>query len=312
MKNLKKNKEDVEFRYYTVDSEFPVLPLVGDHWMATTASLGKPSLKLHFHNLLEIGYCHQGEGTLTVEDSEYSYAPGTFTIIPKNILHDTQSKKGSMNFWEYIFVDEKLFLEKFYLNNFDGKGIFEGIETSFLVSDEKSQPLMAAEIKSILEEFRSRSKYYREKVNALLVDLFLSHARAKQPQSIGDDIVKNRSAIMAVLEYIDNNFDEDMTVSSLAKMCSVSEPYFRRIFKSVTDRTPLEHINRVRIQKACVFLLRDEESIINVALKCGFSSVSTFNRNFIRYVGCTPSEYRQNHTVHRGVENFTIRNYPGW
>ena len=312
MKNPKRNKEDVEFRYYTVDNEFPVLPLVGDHWMATTASLGKPSLKLHFHNLLEIGYCHQGEGTLTVEDSEFPYGPGTFTIIPRNVLHDTRSKKGSMNFWEYIFVDEKLFLEKFYLGAFEGKGIFEGIETSFLVSDEESQPLIATEIRAILEEFRSRSKYYREKVNALLINLFLSHARAKQPQSIGDDIVKNRSAIMTVLEYIDNNFDEDMTVTSLARMCSVSEPYFRRIFKSVTDRTPLEHINRVRIQKACVFLLRDEESIINVALKCGFSSVSTFNRNFIRYVGCTPSEYRQNHTVHRGVENFTKRNYPGW
>jgi len=312
MRTAKRNKEDVEFRYYTVDNEFPVLPLVGDHWMATTASLGQPSPKLLFHNLLEIGFCHSGEGTLTIEDSELPYSPGTFTIIPRNVLHDTRSKRGSLNFWEYIFVDEKLFLEKFYLGAFEGKGIFDGIETSFLVSNDREQPAMAAKVTAILEEFRTRQKYYKENVNALLISLFLSHARAKQPQAIGDDIVKNRSAIMAILEYIDNNFDEDMTVTSLAKMCSVSEPYFRRIFKSVTDRTPLEHINRVRIQKACVFLLRDEESIINVALKCGFSSVSTFNRNFIRYVGCTPSEYRQNHTVHRGVENFTIRNYPGW
>lgn len=309
---MPKRKEDVEFRYYTVDENFPILPLIGSRWESTYGAMGGKVCKLHFHNLMEIGYCHKGEGILTIEDQKIRYGPGTFTIIPKDVLHDTMSDHGAINFWEYLFVDEKRFINDFYLKDFDGSGIFDGIETSYIVSTISDNHVMGDTILQILQEFKNRENFYKERANALMISLLLSHAREKQPQSVAEDVVKNRRSIMTVLEYINNKYDESVTVASLAKLCNMSEPYFRRIFKGIVGRAPLEHLNKVRIQKSCIFLLRDDETIINVALQCGFSSVSTFNRNFIRYVGCTPSEYRQNHTIHRGVEKFTIENYPGW
>ena len=309
---MPKRKEDVEFRYYSVDENFPILPLIGNRWESTYGAMGGIIVKFHFHNLMEIGYCHKGEGTLSIEDKKIPYRAGTFTIIPKDVLHDTLSDKGSINFWEYLFVDDGSILKKFYLQNFDGTNLFDGIETNYVVGNRAEDPILADTIYQILNEFKTRDSYYKERANALLLSLFFGVARNEQPKVINDDIVKNRRAIMAVLEYINNKYDESVTVTALAKICNMSEPYFRRVFKTVVGKTPLEHLNKVRVQKACIFLLRDDETIITVAMACGFSSVSTFNRNFIRYVGCTPSEYRQNHTVHRGFENFTIENYPGW
>lgn len=309
---MAKKKEDVEFRYYSVDETFPVLPLIGSRWESTYGAIGGAVKRLHFHNLMEIGYCHKGKGMLTVENKQIEYDAGTFTVIPRDVLHDTLSEKGAINFWEYLFVDEESIVKNFYLQGFVGEEIFKGVETAYFVGNAKDDPVLSDTVIQMLEEFRNRELYYKERVNSLLLSFLLNILRTEQPKPIADDIVKNRRAIMSVLEFINNKYDESVTVTSLAKECSMSEPYFRRVFKSVVGRSPLEHLNIVRVQKACIFLLRDEETIINIAMACGFSSVSTFNRNFVRYVGCTPSEYRQNHTVHRGIENFVVENYPGW
>lgn len=309
---MNRENEDVEFRYYSVDDEFPVLPLVGSRWDSKEAAVDIKNNKPHFHNLMEIGYCHHGKGKMLINNCEYEYGSGTFTIIPKFLLHDTISDIGEKNYWEYLFIDAEEFMGKCFLQNFKGENILEDVDNNYICSNKDDMPDLAGTIEAIIDEFRDREQFYKERANALIISLFLIYARRFKPQTINDDVLKNRRAIVTVLEYINNRYGDNITVASLAKRCSMSEPYFRKMFKSVVGKTPLEHINMVRIQKACNLLLSDEETIINVALRCGYSSVSTFNRNFIRYVGCTPSEYRQNHLLYKGDENFTKENYPEW
>lgn len=301
--------EELEYRYYSVDDSFPILPLIGNRW-ESYGSRGETPVKMHFHNVMEIGCCHKGEGFIYVEDKKIPYSNGTITIFPKNVIHDTISKVGSMNFWEYVFVDEDAIMDKFGLKSFENGNLFIGIESSYYVGNDNTD--MVDGVHALLKEFKNRENYYKEKANLITLNLFYSFSRVIAPSFINNDIIKNRSTILNALDYINNKYDESVTVASLAKKFNMSEPYFRKIFKSIVGKSPLEHINKVRIQKACVLLLREEESIINVAMMCGFSSVSTFNRNFIRYVGCTPSTYRGNHTLYRGTEKFTMENYPTW
>jgi len=51
---------------------------------------------LHFHNLLEIGYCYHGSGRLIIEDREYRYSDNMYTFIPKNVPHTTISDPGNI------------------------------------------------------------------------------------------------------------------------------------------------------------------------------------------------------------------------
>lgn len=59
------------------------------------------------------------------------------------------------------------------------------------------------------------------------------------------------------------------------------------------NMSPLEYINLVRVQTACDLLKRTDEPITTIAGKCGFTTLSTFNRNFKQITGVSPSQWRK-------------------
>ena len=60
----------MEYRYYEVPEKCPVLVLQGEKWLQ---NYGYQIDYLHFHNLMEIGFCYYGEGTIVLEDEELPY-----------------------------------------------------------------------------------------------------------------------------------------------------------------------------------------------------------------------------------------------
>ena len=93
-------------------------------------------------------------------------------------------------------------------------------------------------------------------------------------------------------EYLDENVcDTSLRIGTLAKMCGVSEVYFRREFKSCYGTSPLEYIKRRRIEVACQLLSTGLYNVTQVAERAGFDSISYFSAEFRRLKGCTPSQY---------------------
>ena len=91
----RKKKPRMEYRYYEVPEKCPVLVLQGEKWLQ---NYGYQIDYLHFHNLMEIGFCYYGEGTIVLEDEELPYHGGMFTVVPKNFPHTTNSIDGSISF----------------------------------------------------------------------------------------------------------------------------------------------------------------------------------------------------------------------
>lgn len=58
------------------------------------------------------------------------------------------------------------------------------------------------------------------------------------------------------------------------------ETHFRRLFSSCMSMGPLEYINLVRVQNACELLRKTDTLVSEIAFRCGFSTLSTFNRNY--------------------------------
>ena len=98
----RKKKPRMEYRYYEVPEKCPVLVLQGEKWLQ---NYGYQIDYLHFHNLMEIGFCYYGEGTIVLEDEELPYHGGMFTVVPKNFPHTTNSKENSVCSWAWVFVD---------------------------------------------------------------------------------------------------------------------------------------------------------------------------------------------------------------
>ena len=84
---------------------------------------------------------------------------------------------------------------------------------------------------------------------------------------------------------------EDVTDMANAANVSVSRLY--KLFKTHRGITPLEMLNRIRVQNACKRLDEPASSISEIALEVGFGSLSAFNANFKRFMGTSPLEYRR-------------------
>ena len=106
-----------------------------------------------------------------------------------------------------------------------------------------------------------------------------------------------RSPLAAVITYVRNHLDEKLTVAQLSRIACMSESGFYRAFRNELDCSPVEFINRERLKLAASLLLDPERSIREVALRCGFNSVSYFTRAFGDHFGSSPGAYQEEQVV---------------
>lgn len=74
---------------------------------------------------------------------------------------------------------------------------------------------------------------------------------------------------------------------------NVSQNHLIRLFRQQVNMTPLEYVNKLRVEKAMHLLSHTDTNILNIALMCGFGSVSTFYEAFKKQMRLTPNEYRK-------------------
>lgn len=96
-----------------------------------------------------------------------------------------------------------------------------------------------------------------------------------------------------VLAYAAARLDEDVSLAALAREAGLSAFHLQRIFSAAVGETPKQLTLRLRLGRAAVMLLTCDDSILDVALSCGFQSHEAFIRAFRRRFGMTPSAYRE-------------------
>jgi len=101
-----------------------------------------------------------------------------------------------------------------------------------------------------------------------------------------------RSRINRVMDYIDQNLDQPLDLNTIASIAHFSPFHFHRIFTFMIGETPIDYIQRLRIEKAA-WKLREEnpDSVTEIAYCCGFGSISLFSRTFKKHFGITPSQF---------------------
>jgi AraC family transcriptional regulator len=102
----------------------------------------------------------------------------------------------------------------------------------------------------------------------------------------------DRAALTRALTYVQANLDSDVSLERLAAAANCSPPYFTRCFNKMMAETPKQYTSRLRLEKAALRLVLLDESILNIALDCGFSDHETFSRAFRRHFGGAPKGFR--------------------
>lgn len=104
----------------------------------------------------------------------------------------------------------------------------------------------------------------------------------------------NSDRIKKVCEYIAKNYQDKIKVKEAAEMMNMTETTLSRLMKQRTGRSFVDFVNDYRIGFATRWLTETNQTIAEIAFKCGFYNISNFNRIFRKIKGCTPGEYRVN------------------
>ncbi|MEM9324240.1 MAG: helix-turn-helix domain-containing protein [Bacteroidota bacterium] len=100
-------------------------------------------------------------------------------------------------------------------------------------------------------------------------------------------------AIKEVQDYVELHYSDRLSVEALADRAAISNRNFVRRFKKATNNTPLEYIQRVRIESAKKKLESTTMNVLQVMLASGYNDDKTFRTIFKKYTGLTPLEYRK-------------------
>ena len=257
---MARKKEDMELRYYDIPQGSGVFALLGEEWIR---EYGLGISKLHFHNLMEIGYCRYGEGKLILDEREVLYSRGMITVIPANYPHTTNSRTGEKSYWEYIYFEPETILSDCFSNDIERQTeLLTYVNKTALVFNENDQPDFSSIIFGIMEEMRSKGTYYEHIVRGLAQAMVMSIARLQGGAEYKTDVHRKQGIIQlsGALDFIRDHYKENIKIVQLADSCGLSETHFRRLFEKTMNMKPVEYINLTRVQSACEYMKKNEKN----------------------------------------------------
>lgn len=116
----------------------------------------------------------------------------------------------------------------------------------------------------------------------------LSVARLSSPEG-----GSRHAKIGEVVDHIVENFGDELSVETAAKLAGMTPATFSRNFQTVTGNRFVEFVNRVRIGQACGMLYGTDDQVTSICYQVGFQNLANFNRHFLKMKGMTPSTYRE-------------------
>ncbi len=292
----KQQSEKLQLRYYDIPKTSYVLDLLSE---SSIQYYGHEMNLHHFHNALEIGFCHSGDGEIIFKEDTIPYFKNEFTIIPPNYPHTIIEQNKSS--WDYLFIDLEGLVSSTYPNNLRLRSILlDRIYSNALLLTHDAYPRIGNLILEIIRESREKEEFYLEAIKSYLLTLVFELARiqsgsSKMPEPL---LHEHFAQIGNAITYMETHYHENIKTSTLAEVCNLSETHFRRLFLKKINYTPQDYLIRIRIHVACRLLQDETVSIEEAALKCGYISMSTFNRNFKKVMHQTPKEWRQNGSLH--------------
>ncbi len=304
---MARTKRDVvEYRIYDLPLDLPVFVLSGEQWRISDV----PNPRLHFHNCLEIGFCHSDSGYIRFEDEVVPFQAGDVFLIPRHVPHTTCSSPGCRSQWSYLFIDLEA-LSRNVLEN----SLKSGMATnSFLKATAEVNPRIHFLTHAIMEEVTRGTPesevLLRIYATALSAELTRYRSTVKQPVSKPSKVFPLKPA----LEYIIDHYMEPCDTDTLANLCHLSQTHFRRLFLSCMEQTPLQFVISTRIYQACILLANTSDPVLTIAQAVGMPSASSFNRNFQQVVGMSPRQYRASAEQKAGTvrHNGQVLAFKGW
>lgn len=284
-------QHNIFYRHFDLPANFPVIGLLGSSWQYKS----EPVSRMHFHNCLEIGYLYSGSGNYYVDDQIVPFEAPCIVIAPPNAPHANIVTNDSTCGWKWLYVDPLLLLPQLSPRLANAVSQYQhalsGVDCILPASE---HPKVMTLIELIIDEMENAHVHRRHIVRELFYALFLMLLRISPTTPTEKHYVNTRLGCIApAISYISENYMNDLSIEELSRLCHVSTSHFRRLFKQVLGWAPLDYLQVIRIERACMLLYNQENSVTDIGLQVGYPSPSSFSRQFKRIRGISPSQWRQ-------------------
>lgn len=276
-----------------------------------THTLGKGTLvKHHWHDEAEILYFSGGEFRLEINMESFSIRSECFYFINPGELHSIITETSDTH-WEDAVVFSPGILS---FDSYDEAQIHlvKPIQNGKLLFPRRIAPEHPAFIplrnaffdtmhafgqmtedsasdSSLVTDDLTSQLYIKSALLHILATLSAHRLFSPAEKSFN----KSVESVKTALTYIKENYHDKIYISDLAGQVNLNEQYFCRLFKKAIGCPPIEYINEYRIKQAKRLLEKTDRPVTEVCLECGYNNLGNFLREFRKYTGTTPLQYRK-------------------
>lgn len=256
------------------------------------------SVFLHWQDTMEIIYIKKGTGTARVDLSVFEVRQGDIILAPPGHLHGLEHIPGNRMEYENIIFDLA----------------FLGSEAIDLCSQNYLLPLkqnrlsfpqcitpshihyssMAACLDDADRLCGEKPAGYELGVKADMLKLFSLIFRFMDTEikTNGRKSPQNIERLKTVLQFMEENYRQPVSVEDAAHICNYSPSHFMRWFHQMTGTSFIKYLNRFRLNKALEELKNTDRTVLEISQQSGFDNLSNFNRLFKKQFHKTPREFR--------------------
>lgn len=249
----------------------------------------------HYHPELELILILKGSGQRFVGDNIAEFNSDELYLFGANLPHTFYNKHLAASRDIHQVVVQ--FDEHFLGNGFFEKPAFKLIKL-LLENAKKGYCFSKKTVQLVYQKIKRLVQLDETEVVIELLSILDILSKSGSHQfitSAGYNINidgKDSERMIAVYDYIFNNFSQDISLNKAASVACLSPEAFCRYFKKHTRKKFSEFLIEVRIGNACKLLQENKMGIQQISLHCGFNNISYFNRKFKMITQKTPAEYR--------------------
>jgi AraC-like DNA-binding protein len=248
----------------------------------------------HHHPELELTLIESGSGTRFVGDHIAPFGPGDLVLLGGHLPHTWSSEGRAAGAKSHRAIVVHLPRELFELpapEFTDVRALLRRAERGYAFSSRAS-----AAVADAMVQLPARRGLAAWCALAGILQQLAADRAATPLASVGYAPVDRHGIqprLARALAYVDDHLtDETLALGDVARTVHLSAAAFSRFFRTHTGSTLVQHINTLRIARACRGLSETEQSVAEIAYDCGFGTLANFNRRFRERKGMTPTAFR--------------------
>lgn len=239
----------------------------------------------HWHNSIEIFMVLEGTIDFYINSIHYPLNKNQFIIVNSNEIHSINAKESNQTIVLQIPVQtfEQYTTEEDFL-------WFRNVDT------EQSEEIVKI-IERMYERYQRKEYGYEFEVKSNFYHLIYLLVTKHQENAIDKERIewnKNLKKLSKITAYIKDNYTQEISLISVAKVFGFSPTYLSRMFQKYAEINYKSYVQNVRVEYAYKELVNTDRPINEIALNNGFANSKSFSKVFLRRYGSLPSEYRKN------------------